>query len=198
MRLVFKVILPLGTILGWILLLSSCGTGGGNPGASGGDGDGDGELAGDTLFYDGFEEGLGNWVVDAYWTQWGLNAYTGVYSLHAWDGNSIGSIAEINVAFDLSDDSTAELRFWSKTAYGNMGAGGANTYVLVQVDDGITETAWQAPLEVNQDWIEISVSLDPYCGVAHQLEIAFYYDKLSFGVIRWWLDDVILVINQTS
>jgi len=146
----------------------------------------------DTLFTDGFEDGMNLWMRDYTWVLSG-EAVSGDYSMKAWDNTSIAGSAEISVDFDITDYDTATLSFWSKTNYLYMNPGTAEASILVEINDGVTETVWAQLFQLNQPWMKISVSLDEYCGIAAKLEIAFLYYKTQPGIIEWWLDDVMLV-----
>jgi hypothetical protein len=168
------------------LLFCHCGTGAG-PASSGRP-----QATIDTLFTDGFEEGMDLWTSSFAWVL-SSDAVSGDYSMQAWDNSSIAGSAEITLYFDITDYDTATLTFWSKTNYFYMNPGAAEASILVEINDSVTETVWAQFFLLSQPWTQVNVSLDEYCGSAGKLEIAFWYYKTQPGTIQWWVDDVMLM-----
>ncbi len=115
------------------------------------------------LFCDGFEAGLGNWFVDAYWAQSTLR-YAGNYSMEGTAGSSGSSCdrsgnTSMVLDVNLSAVTAATLYFRSWSAPGSLDT----MYVFASANGGATWTNIASASRVSS-WLLQTVSLAAYVG----------------------------------
>jgi len=148
-----------------------------------------------------FESGLGNWIASDGWGLDELYAHSGGYSINDSPGESPypsnrEATFESNFGFDLSNCSSATLKFWTKY------------YIEINSDYGYVEasknggTSWQQIGEVfngfNGKFHEQTLSLNDFCGIGNtnvRLRFRFSTDAQTLPPFPGWFIDDIQVIE---
>ncbi len=152
------------------------------------------------LFGDDVEEGVGGWTAESPWVRAGNFVNSGSF---AWTTSPTGSYADppagvtwndnlISESIDLSDATSAKLRFWHRHRLSSSSDWGR---VEFSTDNG---SSWSLPLASytsNQDsWAPVELDLSAAAGFAN-VKIRFRFERFGDSDTRdgWWVDDIKII-----
>jgi WD40 repeat protein len=139
-------------------------------------------------FFDGFEDGTGNWTIEGAWTRTNAGHHTGSWSMRIVTPPFGNHNLVLNETLNLAGTTAPQLTYWTRYTL----AATQSAYVEVSTDNGAT---WMWLLlntnSTKTQWTEKSINLSAYAGQSIKLRFRLsypYYPNLPQP--EWWIDDV--------
>jgi WD40 repeat protein len=139
-------------------------------------------------FFDGFENGTGNWTISGAWTRTNAGKHSGSWSMRIVTPPFGNHNLILNETLNLAGTTAPQLTYWTRYTL----AATQSAYVEVSTDNGATWT-WllMTTNSTKTQWTEKSVNLSAYAGQSIRLRFRLsypYYPNLPQP--EWWIDDV--------